>query len=611
MGMHSRWPIPDVVAEQLRLAHELREELVSLELGYEAAVQAIWSSYPQVAAAEKILEDAQTAAATAAEAVSAQRVRQRTTRVSGAPAERLAAARAQVRQARRARREAIAAVRSQAKDRIGAAATELRDARRGLYRRYCQDGDLYWATYNDVMSHHIDAVKRIRQARAAGRPARLRHRRFDGTGSIAVQLQRRAGDPARTPQVLADPGGRYRNVLVLPWIEPSRWQAMSRAQQRQHGRVEVRFRCGAVGGDPVWVNVPVQQHRMLGADADIIGARLTLTRTAGHLAARLTVTANLPEPAEIADGPAVAIHLGWRDTDAGIQVASWRSTAPLAIPPDMQSVILTDSGALTGTIVLPHRIAERISRAAAMRSQRDLALETVRARLVAWLSEHGPVTDPGRADHMLEADTVRRWRSAARFAALAQAWRADPPAGGRQIADELECWRRADRALWERQEHGRGKASRNRDDLYRRVAAALCSAQVGEIVVDDTSIAVLAALPSELPAPVAAWAAQRRVAAAPGRLRAAITSAAASRGIPVSVVPAAGLSRIHARCGHDNSADDEGLGPPVVCRGCGASYDPDASATLLMLARAGTQPRLLYPGEHARVDGAAGSIQPP
>jgi hypothetical protein len=83
-----------------------------------------------------------------------------------------------------------------------------------LYRRYCQDDDLYWGTYNDVVRNHRTAVQRIRRRRLDGKLATLRHHRFDGTGTITVQLQRSAAMPPRSPQLLSDPAGRYHNHLV-------------------------------------------------------------------------------------------------------------------------------------------------------------------------------------------------------------------------------------------------------------------------------------------------------------------------------------------------------------------------------------------------------------
>jgi hypothetical protein len=70
------------------------------------------------------------------------------------------------------------------------------------------------------------------------------------------------------------------------------------------------------------------------------------------------------------------------------------------------------------------------------------------------------------------------------------------------------------------------------------------------------------------------------------RLRDAITAAARGGGVRVHVVAAKGLSRVHAECGHENPADDRYVSPPVICEGCGAEYDPDESATKLMLRAA-------------------------
>ncbi len=567
MGVHYRWEIPEVLREQLRLAHALREDLVSLQRDYEAAINGVWSSFPQIADLEQRLSTAELEAAEPAVAT-----------------DRLVAARNAVKRLRRARREAINAVRGRASLRIGEAGDALRNAQKKLYAQYCQDGDLGWHTFNDVVAQHKAAVKRIKQSRAAGHPARLQHHRFDGTGTIAVQLQRRAGQPPRTPAVLADPAGKYHNVLLLPWIAPDHWAQMSRAERRRCGRSTVRMRCGSLNGTPTWIEFPVQQHRMLAPDADITGARLTITRTAGHLRARLAVSAKTPDRIATDAGPTIAIHLGWFDTDTGTRVATWRSTSPLDIPTDLRAEITTDADATTGTVVMPHRIADRLAGIDGLRSRRDRAVAVIRDKLAAWLAEHGPVRHPMRPQTTVDADDVTDWRSPARFAALAAAWRRDPPVGGHDIAAALEAWRRGDRALWEQQEHGRKKTLRHREDLYRKIAAAI-TGQAGRIVVDDSSVSEIAARPSDLPADVAARIAHRRTVSAPGSLRAGISAAATRQGRPVTAVPAAGLSRTHAGCGHENPADDRYLSRPVTCDGCGATYDPDASATLLMLQR--------------------------
>jgi hypothetical protein len=63
------------------------------------------------------------------------------------------------------------------------------EAVRACRRRSAAAG-LHWASYNMALSGHAVAVQLVARRRAHGRRARLRHRRWDQTGTIAVQLQR-------------------------------------------------------------------------------------------------------------------------------------------------------------------------------------------------------------------------------------------------------------------------------------------------------------------------------------------------------------------------------------------------------------------------------------
>lgn len=337
MGVHYRWQVPEVVRQQLRLAHNLREDLVSLQLAYDEDIKAIWSSYSAVAAAETQVAAAEAQAVAANEAVKSARSMVGGKHVDRTLTDRLREARTVLKTARQTRRDAIAGVRQAATQRRRERAAQLAADHKALYRTYCQQGEqtLFWATFNDVVDEHRAAVRRIQQQRAHGRPATLRHHRFDGTGTLAVQLQRTTGAPARTPAVLADPAGRYHNVRQLPWIDPERWTDMSRAEQRRAGRTTVRMRCGSIEGRPQWIDLPAQAHRWLPPDADIIGAKLSLTRIGADLRARLSVTARLartvaPRPRDL---PTVAIHSGWHSIESGIVVAHWRSDRPLVMHP--------------------------------------------------------------------------------------------------------------------------------------------------------------------------------------------------------------------------------------------------------------------------------------
>ncbi len=604
-GVHYRWcrDIPEPLRRQLLLAHDLREDLVTLQLDQETAIKDVWSSYPAVAAAEAALAEAEATAEAAAGKVRDERIKQRTKRVKGPAADALREARAAVKDCRQRRRDAIAAVREDAKSRLDCLAESLKHAQKALYADYVQGRGLYWATFNDVRQQHQTAVKRMRQARAAGKPASMRHHRFDGSGTIAVQLQREGGEPARAPARIADgAAGKWRNVLHLPgWVDPGEWEQMTRAEQRAAGRVTARLRIGRHPTDDgdltdTWVDVPIQVHRQLPADADITGARLTFRRIAGSMRASLSVTAKIADPEPVSDGPMVAIHLGWRHHEDGATghttAATWRATAPVDVPEHLRPFLHSESGHMHGTIRLPDRVSARVALADEIRSGRDLALEEVKASLADWLTTHGPVPHPTRDNEELTAAVVARWRAPGRFAVLARAWRSAPPPHGEEIAAALEAWRAGDKAAWERQEHGRQRALGHRDDIYRQIAATLAR-QTGAVVLDDTSVAQIAALPNDLPNDVAQQIGRRRTVAAPGGLRAAIVSACAREGVAVVAVPAAGLSRIHARCGHENPADDRYLSTPVHCDGCGGTYDQDLSAATLMLSRAldqSTQP---------------------
>lgn len=586
MGVHYKWQLPEVLRQQLFLAHSVREDLVSLQLTFDEDLKAIWSSYPQVAQAEEAMAAAEAEVVELAERVKQARIDARSKKVSTELTQQFRDAKARLKDARQARRDAIGSVKDEAAERRKARGDQLAADQKALYGKYCRDGDLFWATFNTVLDHHKTAVKRIAAQRASGKAAALRHHRFDGTGMVAVQLQRPAGSPARTPMVIADGEvGRYRNVLHIPgWTDPDVWEQMTRAQCRRAGRVVVRMRCGSSDGAPQWIDLPVQVHRWLPAEADITGAELVITRVAGVFHAKLCVAARIGDAEPVTSGPAVALHLGWRSCEQGTVVATWRSDAPLDVPFDLRTVMTVNGDGMSGTVVVPESIERRLARAASIESARGLALDALRDKVVSWLSTNDALT---YRDAPLEPATVKQWRSPHRFALLAQAWKDN----GTEIADVLWGWYSFDRKQWAQQENGRRKALGYRDDLYRQVAAVI-SDQAGQVVLDDSSIAQLSARAverSELPNEVQQKIDRRRDHAAPGGLRAAVVAAATRDGVPVRIVPATDLSRRHSRCGHLNPSDDRYLSTPVRCDGCGAMYDQDRSATVLML-RAVTPP---------------------
>ncbi|MFE3279508.1 hypothetical protein [Nocardia sp. NPDC059239] len=547
----SGWTLPDQVRAQLRLAHDLREDLVTIQHEHQRAVDAVWSSYDAVAHVERLLAQAEHAVAETLDQIRAERIRQGTKRITGDLPVRLKHQRAEAKRLRLSRRDQIAAVSKDAKPRHAELFTQLQARQRQLYAPYCQDGDLYSATFNMIVRQHKTAVNRIAAQRRQGLSAVLRHHHFDGTGTLAVQLPRVTGQPPNTPAVVADPAGTCRNRLQLPWIDPAVWATMSRAEQRKAGRFTVRMRCGQLDGDRQWINFPVQAHRMLPADADLTGAELTITRAADQFRARLTVSARIPHPTPVTDGPTVAVHMGWQHTDLGTQVATWQATEPLEIPHEWSDVLRAAPDRMTGTIIVPEHIMARYDRAHRLRAVRDRDRNRLRTRLAAWLTEHGPLPHPTHAGQEVSDAEVRVW-SRAQLAELACACTAsEHPLAGDKASDivaVLTARTRTDRSRWQEQEGLRGRALRRRNNVWANIAAILAG-QCGQLVLDDTPIA-------DLPGPETVTA-PRRALASPGRLRTAITTACARDGVLTVTVSGAGLTR-----------------------------DPDRSATELMLARA-------------------------
>lgn len=583
MGVHYRWDIPPIIETQLRLAHQAREDLVALELAYGEDVKAIWSSYPGVAQAEAELQAAESAHAALAEQAKVQRA-ERASRRTDLQLQ-LREAKQRLGQARQARRDEITTVRDESSEQRGRRLKQLRADQKALYGKYAELG-LYWATFNDIAAHHKMLVQRINKARSEGRPSQLRHQRFDGTGTLTVQIQRRDAAPIRTPSTLANARGRYAYFAVVPWIAPERWQAMTRPEQRAAGRGTVRMRVGTSDGEPQWVEIPVQAHRWLPAGADITHVRLTVKRTAARRRAQVLLSARISQPQAVADqhAAAVVVHLGWRQTESGVRVASWRSTRPLSLPAGLGRVIVSDGDGLTGQILIPPTIMNRLDHSERLGAERSKALGSMRAALSAWLDQHGPIQHQGRD---LAAADVSQWRSPAPFAALAKAWReASPPLS--DIGNVLETWRKVDAPLWDRQEHGRRRALGFRDDLYRQVAAAIVT-QARLVVVDDMDLSAVARMARSQDDRSGALlrSAERRHRAAPGRLREAIVRATRRAGVCCESVSPKGLARIHADCGHENPVDDRYATPVVTCDGCGKRYVTESSTTLLMLRQAG------------------------
>jgi hypothetical protein len=597
---------PAPVIEQLLLGHELRNTLVEIHQRYEEAVASAWATHSEVTRVDDDLERTATALDEMRERIKAARRTHRSTKLRPENKTELAAVRTALSEAKTRRKEVRAAAYPAIKEAIVDAKGAEQAAVKATYTDFVQGRGLYWATFNDIVDRHRSAVKRVTADRKQGRPAQLRFSRWNGTGTITVQLQRKAADPQRTPRILASGQGKWRNVVrIEPWIDPTEFSLLSRGEQRRAGRGQVVMRAGSGH-----VTIPIQMHRMLPADADITIVRLTRSRIGAAYRLALSVTAKLPDSPRKGGIAAAALHLGWRSRkDGSIRVGTIAAIEPLHVPDDLADVIETRGDGTWAEIVLPVSFRGSITQIESLRSIRDKNLDATRAKLHAWLTEHGPVAltqhpITGEAQSVSAAD-VAHWRSPARFATLTQHWRDNPPTGGVHAAAELEAWRKQDKHLWNWEAHSRAQHIARRDDAWKRVAAWI-SSRFSHLILDEFNLTRIARVPDVDADHTAQARAARalRTIAAPGLLRTAISNAAQRRGTTVTTIPTTVKGTVvHFTCGGENTRDQRYIKNAVVtCDHCGNTYDQDHNAAAAALAASGLIP--------IAIQGSARAAQP-
>jgi hypothetical protein len=563
--------LPAEALAEISRAHQLRNKLTEIELGYQEKVAGAWAAHPQIAAGLEREDAAAAQAQELAAQIKAARSRDRSAR----PDPGLTAELKEARVARREAREEVKAL----KERYYAAqikpaildAAEARGADlKATYGEATGEG-LYWATYNDTADHHRASVARMKALRAAGQPAQVRFRRWTGEGTLAVQLQRQAGD------------GKWRNVAtVSPWQDPDEFSAMPRHQRRAAAREGIlRFRVGSEDHAAI-VTVPVVLHRMIPAAADITGMRISRRVLAGKPSVSVSITVRVSKIPARTEGPLVAVHSGWRALPDGalrVAVAAGAGRPPANLAGAVRDQVVRDHGDWA-EIVVPAGWRNIQARTEKIRGRRDTGMDALKGRLLAWLAGH-----PAAREDADPESTMAAWRSQARFAAIALRWRDQPPGGGAEITADLEAWRRQDKHLWQWEAHERDQLGRMRDEAWRRCAAWIC-ASAAVVVMDEWDVAAVTRRPdvTEADDPQARAARANRVLASPGYLRSRIGSAARGRGVTVTEPPASVSPAAHYACGTLLDPEQRRRQVMVWCPRCERMVDQDWNALQHLLA---------------------------
>lgn len=455
-GCPAKATLDEVAMTQLRMAHDLRNALVEVDLRHQDAVAAIWTNHPALAGATDELAQAQALVHDVEARVLAERVTDRSTKPRAATKAELTTARSQRNAARAALKDAKAAHGDALREQFSAAKSGRFDAIKAA-RLAAVDAGLFWTTANFVAAGHETAVKKIAADRAAGKSAQLRFHRFDGTGTLTFQVQRGAGMPMPTPGLLSSGAG--------PWAKPVHL-GLTPEPGSKWGTLRMRVR-GTKHGDH-HLEIPVAWHRPIPEDAEIKEIKVSRRRIASHYRLSVSIVCRVAPVPQKTDGAVLTLSLGWSgQPDRDVRVA--RITGDLsALPPVpvaiAEMVHRADGGLDVRALGRWRGVLERADR---IRSVRDQGLDAIKARVVAAL-----VADPELAATLeCSATDVARWKAPRRFALLA----ARCPQG-HSLAAELEVWRQRDKHLWEFEANERDQVIGQRRECYRVLSAWLCDA---------------------------------------------------------------------------------------------------------------------------------------
>ena len=464
-------------------------------------------------------------------------------------------ARAELREARRARKHTEAETR------------EIADAYQGdnAKKRAARDG-CYWGTYEQA-----DAA--IEQAAKAplwsdGEANDPRFSRWDGSGAVSVRIH---GGGAEWADVAA---GSSQLINFSAALQPARLRNDLRADgspRRAKMLPRIRMRVSSDGRSPVWAEWPVHYDREVPAGAVLRGAKIVRRRVEARYQWSLHLTLRMPAAERTTpDRGAVAVNIGWRKTDRGIRIAT-----------------LSDTSGHKTEVLLRQAIVDGFEKVRSLDGIRDRALNELKewivpwmkgAELPAWLSDPVMAGDRERASVV---STIHLWRSPARFAHLALQWRERRFPGDDDAICRLEEWRKQDKHLWTWVVHQREKSIDRRREQYRLLGCDLAS-KYRTLIVDDAVYSQLRRRRRVEDDSVDIQIAKRQQQwVAPGDLRSTLVAAQAKARGMVAVVACKGITAHCSVCGHGDAWDRSAI--EHRCSGCGNAWDQDENASGQML----------------------------
>jgi hypothetical protein len=602
---------PEAAVKELRRAHELSNLMIEVEKGHTDRVAAAWREHPALEELEQAIETATEGIEEVVERMKRHKQKSRSTKPDPDIKAELVAARKKRKEAKEAFKAKKDLVYPILKPKLVKLNEQLREELKATYRPSIQGG-LYWANYNAVRDRHQAAVKAVRSTRRMGKPADLRFRRWTGEGTLTVQLQRQSDQPVRSPTTIADgERGLWRNVAQLtPAHDPDEWDTLTRAQQRRIRVGTLRFRIGSQPDkkavddeterrleelgehtenqaqavrDAVHaeldqsghVELPVIVHRPIPLDADICMMEITRRRLGSRMLVHVSVVVRLPSVPSRTEGKAVAVHIGWRGLEdgsirVGVMAGGWN-------PPEELAGVVRQHGTWS-EIVIPGRWRDQMEYVQGVASIRGRNLDGLKKWMLEWLGEH--------PEHAIAGiETIDKWRSPNRFAALSLRIRGDDSIDI-EVRQQLEAWRKQDRHLWDLEANLRDKILHRRNDAFAKVAA-WCLDEAAVLRIDQFNLMPLMRKPDVGKEDTEAHRRARanRVMAAPGILRGIMLDAASRRGVHVQAIEGK-ISSTHHVCGTELDMTEREAHVMVWCAHCEKMVDQDANTLEMLRAHA-------------------------
>ncbi len=503
--------------DTLYLANKYRNQLIELELNRRKSDAALLSQYGTVGELEqRIAEITLRKEALYAEKIARPKPDRRTPFHGDATMKEL--------------KETLKGLYVELKAAKATARTELAPKRAELWDSFYEDyrtargqNNLYWGTYLQVESAFEKSAKSLNP----------RFKRFDGTGTLAVQVQKSVS---------------IVNLFQIPEISPRVW-SLPRGERKKATLVNCRMRIGSdEKRKPIWLDFKVRWHRPLPSDSLIKWVKLHRIRIGNRFKWELHLSVEHARPAQNNSVlKNVGIDLGCRRLPDG----------------RMRMGYMYDYLGEDQEIVVNERNISALKHADSLVSIREREFNGFKPVLLEW---YGRTND--KAEWITEAlAEFSHWKSPRRLSKLAFRWRNNRFDGDEEIYAKLEAWRKQDLHLWDWEASERVKTYRRRRDEYRNIAADIAK-NYDVVYLEDINL-------QDVMTDDSGKAEQRYLAAAVavGEFRTILKNACDSRGTRLVKVVSAKICTV---CRSSLDSSDREL--IQTCGSCKSTWDQDANS---------------------------------